>query len=119
MFKSLPRRGRALMALTLTTAMAAFGLAVASQTPAQAAVPTNQWFTVTSAHSGLALDIQDASAEPGAILTQWNPTGAENQQFRFVDVGGGYYKIQARHSNLVLEVFEWNAEDGATIAQWT
>ncbi|HLU29991.1 MAG TPA: family 43 glycosylhydrolase [Glycomyces sp.] len=119
MLQSLPRRGRALVALALATATAAFGLVASSQAPAQAAITPNQWYTITSAHSGLALDILDLSTEPGAELIQWHPTGAENQQFRFVDAGGGYYKIQARHSNLVLEVFEWNAEDGATIAQWT
>ncbi|WP_211234751.1 family 43 glycosylhydrolase [Glycomyces arizonensis] len=119
MITSIPRRGRVMIALALTAALAAFGLVAASHAPAQAAVNTGQWYVITSAHSGLALDIQDASTEPGAILTQWNRTDAQNQQFRFLDSGSGYYRIQVRHSGMVLDVWEWNADDGATIAQYT
>ncbi|MCD0446651.1 family 43 glycosylhydrolase [Glycomyces sp. A-F 0318] len=111
------RRGRALVAFALAAALAAFGLVAASSAPAQAAVTPGVWYTITSAHSGLALGIDGTAA--GAELRQYSPTGATNQQFRFVDSGGGYYRIQARHSGLVLDVYEWNAEDGATIAQWT
>lgn len=112
-------RGRAIVAGLLIAALAAIGLSVATATPAQGAITTNTWFTITSAHSGLALDVQNASTSAGAILTQYTPNQCECQQFRFVDVGSGYYKIQVRHSNLVIEVYDWNAEDGATIAQWT
>ncbi|GAB3655915.1 family 43 glycosylhydrolase [Glycomyces tarimensis] len=119
MFRPTLRRGRTLVALALTAALAAFGLVAASQAPAQAAITPGTWYIITSAHSGLALDIQDASTEPGAILTQWNRTEATNQQFRFIDAGDGYYRIQARHSGLVLDVYEWNPDDGATISQWT
>ncbi|MCH7229340.1 family 43 glycosylhydrolase [Glycomyces sp. L485] len=119
MSRPIRRRARNLIALALTAAMAAFGLAAASQAPAQASVTPGTWYVITSVHSGLALDIQGASTETGAILTQWNRTDATNQQFRFIDAGDGYYRIQARHSNQVLDVYEWNADDGATIAQWT
>jgi lysophospholipase L1-like esterase len=50
---------------------------------------------------------------------QWNRTDATNQQFRFVDVGGGYFKIQARHSNLLLSVRDSSRNDGADIVQWS
>src|SRR5690606_32623135 len=83
------------------------------------AVETDTWYKLISRHSGLALDILDISTAAGAELIQWNDTGTHNQQFRFIDAGGGYYRIQARHSGHVLEVFDWNAENGATIAQWT
>jgi hypothetical protein len=41
------------------------------------------------------------------------------QQFQFVDVGGGYYKIKARHSGKMLDVSSWSTADGAAIHQWT
>jgi hypothetical protein len=87
--------------------------------PAAQAVETGVWYNLISRHSGLALDIEGRSSEPGAQLVQYDSTNATNQQFRFIDAGGGYYRIQARHSNHVLETYEWNADDGATIAQWT
>ncbi|GAB3647156.1 RICIN domain-containing protein [Glycomyces tarimensis] len=85
---------------------------------AQAQVVPGTWYTIASRHSGLVLDILDLSTAPGAELIQWNSTGATNQQFRFVDAGGGYYRIQARHSNHVLETYEWSTDNGATIVQW-
>ncbi|THV34702.1 family 43 glycosylhydrolase [Glycomyces buryatensis] len=119
MLQTTRRRWRTFIALALTTALAALGLVAATQAPAQAAVNTGTWYVITSAHSGLALDIKGASTTAGAELTQWNRTDATNQQFRFIDAGGGYYRIQVRHSSMVLDVYEWNAENGATIAQWT
>jgi GH43 family beta-xylosidase len=113
------RSWRAFIALALTTALTALGLVAASAAPAQAAVPTGTWYVITSAHSGLALDIKNASTAAGAELTQWNRTDGTHQQFRFIDAGGGYYRIQVRHTNMVLDVYEWNAANGATIAQWT
>ncbi|WP_035698181.1 RICIN domain-containing protein, partial [Glycomyces tenuis] len=113
------KRRASLLAGLIAAVLATAGLAFFNPASGNAAVTPGTWYTITSAHSGLALDIQNASTEPGAILTQWNPTGAENQQFRFIDSGGGYYRIQARHSGQVLDVWEWNAEDGATIAQYT
>ncbi|MCH7230447.1 RICIN domain-containing protein, partial [Glycomyces sp. L485] len=82
------------------------------------AVETGTWYFIESRHSGLVLDVLDRSTEPGAEIIQWNNTGGTNQQFRFIDAGGGYYRIQARHSNMVLDVWEWNADNGATIAQF-
>jgi rhamnogalacturonan endolyase len=93
---------------------------VVSSTTAQAAeIDTGAWYTIESRHSGLVLDIEGGSTEPGAELVQWRRTGAAGQQFRFIDAGDGHYRIQARHSGHVLDVYEWNADNGAVIAQWT
>ncbi|WP_026929308.1 RICIN domain-containing protein [Glycomyces tenuis] len=113
------KRRLTLLLTTLTAALTGIALALFAVPQAAGAVETGTWYKIVSRHSGLALDILDVSTAAGAELIQWNDTGAANQQFRFIDAGGGYYRIQARHSNLVLEVFEWNAENGATIAQWT
>ncbi|WP_100448924.1 family 43 glycosylhydrolase [Glycomyces xiaoerkulensis] len=113
------KRARLLIAGLLAAAVAGAGLVAASTAPAQAAVQTGQWYVITSAHSGLALDFQNDSQDTGAGLVQWDRLDDQSQQFRFVDSGDGYYRIEARHSGLVLDVFEWNADNGADIVQWT
>ncbi|MCH7233170.1 RICIN domain-containing protein, partial [Glycomyces sp. L485] len=64
------------------------------------------------------MDIAGSSTSNGAMLEQQARTDAADQQFRFVDAGGGYYKIQARHSNLMLDVYGRSMENGADIVQW-
>ncbi len=113
------RRRISLLAGLTAAVLAAVGPAFLNPASSNAAVVPGTWYVITSAHSGLALGIQDASTEPGTVLTQWDRTAEAHQQFRFVDAGEGHHKIQARHSGQVLDVWEWNAEDGATIAQYT
>jgi hypothetical protein len=117
MTRTLKRR---LLLLITTLAAAATGIAVALFALPQAnAVETGVWYNIVSRSSGHYLDIEGRSTATGAQLLQYTATGATNQQFRFIDAGGGYYRIQARHSNLVLETYEWSTANGATIAQWT
>src|SRR5690606_18582927 len=104
------------LAATLTAALAAVLLL---SPPAAEAVETGTWYILESRGSGLVLDIDGASTEAGAGLVQWHRNGAANQQFRFVDAGNGYHRIQARHSGHVLDVYDWNAANGAQIVQWT
>ncbi len=82
------------------------------------AVETGVWYNVQSRHSGLVLGIRAASTASGAELVQWAGNGSSDQQFRFVDAGGGYYKIENRNSGLVLDVASGSTADGATIQQW-
>ncbi|GAB3653946.1 RICIN domain-containing protein [Glycomyces tarimensis] len=115
------RRKRRLIAMlaVVTAALVTAASFLLATTTAQAAIAPGTWYTITSRHSGLVLGIEGASTDTGAQLVQYSATGATNQQFRFIDAGGGYWRIQARHSDLVLDVYDWNADDGATIAQWT
>ncbi|CAM3576386.1 glycoside hydrolase N-terminal domain-containing protein [Kibdelosporangium persicum] len=73
------------------------------------------YYRLTAAHSGKALDINGASTAAGATLIQWSATSAANQQFDFVDSGGGHYRVRARHSGLVLQVA--SSGTGADITQ--
>ena len=95
------------------------GLALLAPASGNAAVATDTWYAVTSVHSGLALGIEGAATDPGGELIQANRTDAADQQFRFLDSGGGYFRIQVRHSGQVLDVWDWNPDDGARIVQWT
>ncbi|WP_206791963.1 non-reducing end alpha-L-arabinofuranosidase family hydrolase [Amycolatopsis sp. MtRt-6] len=95
------------------------GLLTVATTPASAAtVDTTAWYVLVNRNSGKALDVNGASTADGANLVQWTRTNATNQQFQFVDSGGGYYRLRARHSGKVLDVFDWSAADGAAIVQW-
>ncbi|MCP2243868.1 non-reducing end alpha-L-arabinofuranosidase family hydrolase [Lentzea aerocolonigenes] len=102
-------------------AAAAFvgGLLTVAMTPASAAtVDTTAWYVLVNRNSGKALDVSSASTADGANLVQRTRTNATNQQFQFVDSGGGYYRLRARHSGKVLDVFNWSTADGAAIVQW-
>ncbi|MBE1878187.1 RICIN domain-containing protein [Myceligenerans pegani] len=108
---------RSVFGLAAGAAAAAGGLLAAS--PAHAAFRTGTWYVLQSRHSGLVLDIEGRSTSAGAMLVQWNRTDATNQQFRFLDAGGGYYEIQARHSNLLLDVSARSTANGADVVQWS
>ena len=49
----------------------------------------------------------------GARITQWTRNTATNQQWQFVDSGGGYYRLKSRHSGKVLDVYNWSTANGA------
>ncbi|MGI5186899.1 RICIN domain-containing protein [Promicromonospora sp. CA-289599] len=114
---SLTRRLRTLAAAVATTALGAAAFVFAPL--ASAAPDPSVWYVLQARSSGLVLEIEGASTATGAELVQNRRTDADNQQFRFIDAGGGYHRIQARHSDLVLDVWERNQDDGATIAQYT
>jgi alpha-L-fucosidase 2 len=78
-------------------------------------VETGVYYRLVAQHSGKAADISAASTAAGAPLIQWAPTSGLNQQFDFLDSGGGYYRIRARHSGLVLQVA--SSSSGADITQ--
>ncbi|WP_411109279.1 RICIN domain-containing protein [Streptomyces sp. c-19] len=95
-------------------------LVVAKPAPAEAAtVDTNASYVLVNRHSGKALDVNGASTADGARVSQWTRNDGANQQWQFVDSGGGFYRLKARHSGKVLDVAGASTTDGAAIAQWT
>jgi hypothetical protein len=95
------------------------GLLTTAPTAASAAtVDTTAWYLLLNRNSGKALDVNGASTADGANLVQWTRTNAGNQQFQFVDAGGGYYKLRARHSGKVADVLGASTADGAAAVQW-
>jgi poly(3-hydroxybutyrate) depolymerase len=83
-------------------------------------------YRLVAQHSGKLMDISGVSTAAGALLQQWSATGGLNQQFDFLDSGGGYYRIRARHSGMVLQVASSSSganitqqpDSGATSQQW-
>ncbi|MEU7476950.1 RICIN domain-containing protein [Lentzea sp. NPDC042327] len=101
-------------------ALVVAGTVVAAGPPASAAtIDTTAWYVLVDRNSGKALDVSGASAADGTRIIQWSRTDAANQQWQFVDSGGGYYRIRSRSSGKVLDVSGASAADGAAVVQWS
>ncbi|MEV0162012.1 RICIN domain-containing protein, partial [Nonomuraea fuscirosea] len=69
-----------------------------------ATVDTNAWYVLVNRNSGKALDVYNLATNDGARITQWTRNNGNQQQWQFVDSGGGYYRVKSRHSGKVLDV---------------
>ncbi|MDK9495185.1 non-reducing end alpha-L-arabinofuranosidase family hydrolase [Streptomyces katrae] len=83
------------------------------------AVDPNASYVLVNRNSGKALDVYNLATGDGARITQWTRNDQNQQQWRFVDSGGGYYRIASRHSGKVLDVRDGSTANGAPIVQWT
>jgi Glycosyl hydrolase family 62/Ricin-type beta-trefoil lectin domain-like len=110
------------LALVVAAAATVVGggiVAVTTSTASAATVNTSAWYTLVNRNSGKVIDICGASTADGACVQQYSSSGGTNQQFQFVDSGGGYYRIKARHSGKVLDDYNWSTANGASVKQWT
>ncbi|WP_203996211.1 non-reducing end alpha-L-arabinofuranosidase family hydrolase [Virgisporangium aurantiacum] len=104
-----------LMAAVLATG----AVAVVDAAPAAAAtVDTNAWYVLVNRNSGKALDVYNLATNDGARITQWARNDGNQQQWQFVDSGGGYYRVKSRLSGKVLDVYNFSTADGGAIVQW-
>ncbi|WP_422664853.1 non-reducing end alpha-L-arabinofuranosidase family hydrolase [Acrocarpospora corrugata] len=93
-------------------------LFVATQSANAATVDTNAWYILVNRNSGKALDVYNLATNDGARITQWTRNDQNQQQWQFVDSGGGYYRIKSRHSGKVLDVYNFSTANGGAIVQW-
>ncbi|GIF74491.1 family 43 glycosylhydrolase [Asanoa siamensis] len=105
---------RALAVVATTVLLAAVGVTDASA----ATVDTNAWYVLVNRNSGKALDVYNLATNDGARITQWARNDGAQQQWQFVDSGGGWYRLKSRHSGKVLDVYNRSTADGAAIVQW-
>ncbi|GAB3364207.1 non-reducing end alpha-L-arabinofuranosidase family hydrolase [Micromonospora halotolerans] len=70
-------------------------------------------------NSGKALDVYNLATNDGARIVQWSRNNGNQQQWQFVDSGGGYYRLRSRLSGKVLDVYNWSTANGANVVQWT
>ncbi|MFD0474507.1 RICIN domain-containing protein [Nonomuraea thailandensis] len=101
---------------TVATLLAS--LLVAAQPADAATVDTNAWYVLVNRNSGKALDVYNLATNDGARITQWSRNNGNQQQWQFVDSGGGYYRIKSRHSGKVLDVYNFSTANGGAIVQW-
>ncbi|MFL5997114.1 MAG: non-reducing end alpha-L-arabinofuranosidase family hydrolase [Streptomyces sp.] len=112
-----PVRLRRLLAVLAPLLLVA---AVLGAQPAGAAtVDPNASYVLVNRNSGKALDVYNQATDDGARITQWSRNDQAQQQWQFVDAGGGYYRIRSRHSGKVLDVYNWSTANGGAIVQWT
>jgi hypothetical protein len=104
------------LAAALITGVALLTIA-ATSAPA-ATVDTTAWYVLVNRNSGKAIDVFNFATNDGARIAQWTRTNANNQQWQFVDSGGGYYRLKSRHSGKVLDVLNRSTADSAQIVQW-
>ncbi|WP_093802947.1 non-reducing end alpha-L-arabinofuranosidase family hydrolase [Streptomyces sp. Wb2n-11] len=96
------------------------GATLLSAPPAAAAtVDPNASYVLVNRNSGKALDVHNLATNDGARITQWTRNDQNQQQWQFVDSGGGYYRVKSRHSGKVLDVHNKSTANGGAIVQWT
>jgi hypothetical protein len=64
------------------------------------------------------LDVYNLATNDGARIVQWARNNGNQQQWQFVDSGGGYYRLRSRLSGKVLDVYNFSTANGASIVQW-
>ncbi|GAA5051507.1 hypothetical protein HNP84_006439 [Thermocatellispora tengchongensis] len=104
---------------TVAALLASLFVAMQVRSAHAATVDTNAWYVLVNRNSGKALDVYNLATNDGARITQWSRNNQNQQQWQFVDSGGGYYRIKSRHSGKVLDVYNWSTANGAGIVQWT
>ncbi|MDG4763475.1 non-reducing end alpha-L-arabinofuranosidase family hydrolase [Solwaraspora sp. WMMD406] len=106
------------VAAGVTAVLAGVGAAAVSTPAAAATVDTTAWYVLINRNSGKALDVYNLATNDGARITQWARNNGNQQQWQFVDSGGGYYRLKSRLSGKVLDVYNWSTANGAAIVQW-
>jgi len=87
--------------------------------PADAAtVDPNASYVLVNRNSGKALDVYNMATTDGARITQWTRNDQSQQQWQFVDSGGGYYRLKSRLSGKVLDIYNQSTVNGGSIVQW-
>ncbi|WP_394618639.1 non-reducing end alpha-L-arabinofuranosidase family hydrolase [Lentzea sp. JNUCC 0626] len=93
-------------------------LFVGATTVSAATVDTSAWYVLVNRNSGRALDVYNLATNDGARIVQWARNDGSQQQWQFVDSGGGYYRLKSRLSGKVLDVHNFSTADGGAIVQW-
>ncbi|GAA0498683.1 non-reducing end alpha-L-arabinofuranosidase family hydrolase [Paractinoplanes deccanensis] len=115
------KRSRWLAAVTAAATALAGGLLAVVNAPAASAatIDTSAWYVLVNRNSGKALDVYNLATNDGARITQWTRNDGNQQQWQFVDSGGGNYRLKSRLSGKVLDVYNFSTADGGAIVQWT
>ena len=86
------------LALAAVTVLGGAAVVVNMTTASAATVDTSAWYVLVNRNSGKALDVYNFATNDGARITQWTRSDGANQQWQFVDSGGGYYRLKSKLS---------------------
>jgi hypothetical protein len=104
--------------VAVTALLAGLCLALGSTPAAAATVDPGATYVLVNRGSGKAMDVYNLATNDGARIVQWARNDQAQQQWQFVDSGGGYYRLKSKHSGKVLDVYNWSTGDGGQIVQW-
>ena len=115
------RRRRWLVATAAALTTLAAGVLTVVNAPAASAatIDTSASYVLVNRNSGKALDVYNLATTDGARITQWARNDGSQQQWQFVDSGGGFYRLKSRLSGKVLDVSGASTADGGAIVQWS
>ena len=110
---------RGIAALVAGATVLVGGLVAVATAPAAAAAPAaDTWYVLVNRNSGKALDVYNLSLADKADIVQWPRNDGAQQQWRFLDSGGGYYRLQSRLSGKVLDVLDFSTANGGEVVQF-
>lgn len=69
--------------------------------------------------SGKCVDVQQPNTQPGANVDLYTCNGYLWQNWKFNDLGNGYYSVVSQNSGLCLDVTGGSTLNGANVEQWT
>jgi len=69
-------------------------------------------------HSDKCAQVNGASAENGATISQWDCLAQDNVKWVLADAGDQHYFIKAKHSGKCMQVAAASHDNGAAITQW-
>jgi len=75
-------------------------------------------YKLKALHSNRCLDVYGWSTENGADIVQWDCHGGNNQRWRLLDGGEGYWMLQSVHSGKCLDIRGISYDQGAIAHQW-
>ncbi|MBW6438584.1 RICIN domain-containing protein, partial [Actinoplanes hulinensis] len=91
------RHGRWRGALAAMVLLAAGGaVAVTTSAASAATIDTGASYVLVNRTSGKALDVYNLSTADGGRITQWTRNDQAQQQWQFVDSGGGFYRLRSK-----------------------
>jgi hypothetical protein len=70
-------------------------------------------------HSSKCAQVNGASNDNGAAVSQWDCVNQPNVHWRKVYLGGGLFQLKARHSGKCAQVNGASHANGAIVSQWT
>ncbi|MGW4948433.1 non-reducing end alpha-L-arabinofuranosidase family hydrolase [Actinoplanes sp. NPDC004185] len=116
-----PRRPRWIRTALVSLALVATAgtVAITATEASAATIDTSASYILVNRTSGKALDVYNLATNDGARITQWTRNDGAQQQWQFVDSGGGFYRLKSRLSGKVLDVYNWSTADGGAIVQYT
>jgi sugar lactone lactonase YvrE len=88
-----------------------------TSTASETLVSFNSYYTIANRNSGKVVDVFGGSSADGATIIQYVYHTGTNQQWQFVDVGGGYTKIVSRNSGKIMDVNGGSTAVGANMLQ--